>query len=243
MVTRSYRKLQLADCYTNIDVLYYYTDEAMIAMGHISSSQMTSAILGLVEETNIAMLHSGVALTLTVTAVGGISFESATDTDEALDALHDSDWIGDDRMEFEADLVQVIGVFDEDVCGRGDLYTGDDMDVFSIVMPACFENYSHVHEFGHNFGCWHNRDSIDPDDHTDYSHGHRYCEGTDPYRTVMSYPCDDPNGWVPRMNFFSNPDYVYEGKYTGTPDEDNARTIEDNMVSIANFRGPAVYEC
>lgn len=54
-------------------MLYYYTDEAMIAMGHISSSQMTSAILGLVEETNIAMLHSGVALTLTVTAVGGVS--------------------------------------------------------------------------------------------------------------------------------------------------------------------------
>ena len=48
----------------------------------------------------------------------------------------------------------------------------------------------------------------------------------------MSYPCDDPNEWVPRMNFFSNPDYVYEGKYTGTTAEDNARTVEDNMVSI-----------
>ena len=41
----------------------------------------------------------------------------------------------------------------------------------------------------------------------------------------MSYGCGSPYG-----NYFSNPDVTYLGRPTGTPTEDNARTIEDNMV-------------
>lgn len=57
------------------------------------------------------------------------------------------------------------------------------------------------------------------------------------FRTIMSYwtSC-----FVPRINYFSNPDVSYppdddNGKPTGTATEDNARTIEDNMVSIFHF--------
>lgn len=35
---------------------------------------------------------------------------------------------------------------------------------------------------------------------------------------------------VPLINYFSNPDIMYNGKPTGTVTEDNARAIEDNMV-------------
>lgn len=52
------------------------------------------------------------------------------------------------------------------------------------------------------------------------------------YRTMMSYRCPDPNGFAPRVNFFSNPDVERWDKPTGTEIEDNARTIDDNMVSL-----------
>ncbi|CAN0420339.1 unnamed protein product, partial [Laminaria digitata] len=46
---------------------------------------------------------------------------------------------------------------------------------FSLVKPTCLDNYVHTHEFGHNFGCFHNRDSTSIS--SDYSHGLRYCDG------------------------------------------------------------------
>lgn len=35
----------------------------------------------------------------------------------------------------------------------------------------------------------------------------------------------------PRVNYFSNPDVMHLNKPTGTLANDNARVIEDNMVS------------
>lgn len=45
------------------------------------------------------------------------------------------------------------------------------------------------------------------------------------YGTIMSVSCGSP-----RVNYFSNPDVIHLNKPTGTPTEDNARVIEDNMV-------------
>ena len=49
---------------------------------------------------------------------------------------------------------------------------------FSIVKPTCLDNYIHTHEYGHNFGCFHNRENSIRD--TEYSHGLRYCSGIAP---------------------------------------------------------------
>lgn len=38
------------------------------------------------------------------------------------------------------------------------------------------------------------------------------------------------NCYAPVINYFSNPDVYYDGLPTGAATEDNARTIEDNMV-------------
>lgn len=42
----------------------------------------------------------------------------------------------------------------------------------------------------------------------------------------MSYGCSD----APVINFFSNPDVLYNDRPTGTATENNARIIKDNMV-------------
>lgn len=46
------------------------------------------------------------------------------------------------------------------------------------------------------------------------------------FRSVMSYDC----GGVPVIDYFSNPDVLYDGQPTGTATENNARTIKENMV-------------
>lgn len=43
----------------------------------------------------------------------------------------------------------------------------------------------------------------------------------------MAYSCEF---FTPRVNYFSNPDISVLGRVTGTPTEDNARVIRDNMV-------------
>lgn len=48
------------------------------------------------------------------------------------------------------------------------------------------------------------------------------------FRTLLTFQC--PNS-APTINYFSNPDVTYLGTPTGTPTNDNARAIRDNMVS------------
>ena len=56
------------------------------------------------------------------------------------------------------------------------------------------------------------------------------------YTTVMAYRCDlstqpdESSAFAPPVRFFSNPDVDYLGLPTGTPTENNARTLRDNMV-------------
>lgn len=51
------------------------------------------------------------------------------------------------------------------------------------------------------------------------------------YRTIVTTACGEAH----RINHFSSPDVDYLGFLpTGSATEDNARTIEDNMVSMPN---------
>lgn len=49
---------------------------------------------------------------------------------------------------------------------------------YSLVKPTCLDNYVHTHEYGHNMGCLHNRESTLLE--TEYAHGLRYCDGLAP---------------------------------------------------------------
>lgn len=63
------------------------------------------------------------------------------------------------------------------ICPHSYTYHSDAY-AYSLVKPTCLDNYVHTHEYGHNFGCGHDRDNSNKD--TDYSHGHRYCDGGNP---------------------------------------------------------------
>lgn len=44
---------------------------------------------------------------------------------------------------------------------------------YSVSSPNCFHAFVLGHEFGHNFGCTHNREDSPSD--MEYAHGYRYC--------------------------------------------------------------------
>ena len=50
----------------------------------------------------------------------------------------------------------------------------------------------------------------------------------------MSYFCRDESGQaVPRENYFSNPDVIFNGRPTGTTEDNCARRLSETMVRVA----------
>ncbi|CAN0145382.1 unnamed protein product [Ascophyllum nodosum] len=221
---------------TTVDVMYLYTEGGKDVLGGISDAQMQTTLAAAIASANEAMTNSDIDLTLSLVYTGSLPYdEDSTSSSTVLDNVSTDDDVADLRDIYEADLVQVaanLGVS----CGRALTFSGSSSDGYSVTNPICFNYFSHTHEMGHNFGCYHNRE--DTTTQTGYAHGYRYCDTTDPYRTIMSYPCTEDTS-VPRVNWFSNPDVVLLDKASGTSDNDCALAIEESMVTVSGFR-PAV---
>merc|ERR1712180_62232 len=87
--------------------------------------------------------------------------------------------------------------------------------------------YTFGHELGHNFGCLHDARQ---GKNWKYSYGlGKHLEGTGK-RTNMAY-------WAPghgtRINWYSNPDVMYQGVPTGTENENNARVLREHRFVFA----------
>ncbi|CAB1100369.1 unnamed protein product [Ectocarpus sp. CCAP 1310/34] len=240
---------------TVIDVLIFYSPEAASAEG-ISDAQLLTRIVEGMVTLNQAITNSAIAdLEYRLVHVAELPYSQMTydpsddiDLEPELDALAADSDVTDLRDQYQGDLVQLVGYF-PGTCGRGYIFNGDAAFGFSLVDSNCFDNFSHTHEIAHNMGCYHDRENSLTQD--DYRHGYRYCEGADPYRTIMSYylngcggdptPQEDPI--VPRVNYFSNPEVTYLNKPTGTAAADNARCIEESMVAVSKFRNDGDFVC
>jgi hypothetical protein len=111
---------------------------------------------------------------------------------------------------------------------------------FSVVQYASVVGTSVVsHEFGHTFGCAHDRENAQSPGTYAYSYGYRFT-GADGlrYRDIMAYP---PGIQLP---YFSNP-AITAPEPAGVPlgieagragESDGARTIEQAALEVAGFR-------
>ncbi|CAN0372426.1 unnamed protein product [Ascophyllum nodosum] len=212
--------------------MYLYTQGGKDLLGGISDAQMQTTLATALTTSNDATTNSGIDLTLSLVYVGQLPYEeTSTSSSTVLENLSTDEDVADLRNTHNADLVQMAGNVGFS-CGIANLFSGSSVDGFSAVNPLCIDFLSHTHEMGHNLGCYHNRDNSNTQ--TDFAHGYRYCDSTDPYRTIMAAFCTDPA--IPRINWFSNPDVVALNKVTGTNDNDCARAIEENMSRVADFR-------
>jgi hypothetical protein len=182
---------------------------------------------------NLRMRAVGYGVTEAYTGDAGstVLSELRSTSDGILDAVHA------ERTATGADLVSLLTGTNPNYCGVGYLLGtataaayGFNVTVWSCALGAL----TFTHEVGHNQGCCHatgdgggcTSGGVFP-----YSVGHRFTTtGGTQFRTVMAY---SPGTRTPR---FSSPLVNFAGMPTGLPEADNARTLNETAIAMANYR-------
>lgn len=90
------------------------------------------------------------------------------------------------------------------------------------------------HELGHNSDLAHDLENTGVHGAFPYSYGYKECETAPYFRTVMSYNCDSVD--APRLNIYSSPNNLYDGRPTGTSTADNTRTLNELKTVYWDYR-------
>ena len=230
---------------SRLDVLVKWTPEAQIQAG--GETAIRAIAEASVAVSNHIYLASGIPVVMRSVGFGvteSYAGDSGTSvlsdlrgtSDGKLDAIHaERDAVG-------ADLVALLTGDNPNYCGVAYMlgYTNPAFGFSVVVWDCAIGNLSFTHEVGHNQGCCHapgdgvgcTGGGVFP-----YSVGHRFTgtSGTQ-WRTVMAY---SPGIRWPR---FSSPLVEWDGVPTGLESADNARTLVETAVSMANFRCELVAE-
>jgi hypothetical protein len=229
-----------ADASGQIDVMVVWTPAARQAVGGAASAIQSLVDLS-IANANASYAHSGVATSLRLVYSGEVSFtESPSNISSDLSRLSGAsdgyiDQVHTLRNQYAADVVTLMGngYAGAGACGVGYLMssvsTSFASKAFNVVDQSCAGGYlSYAHEVGHNQGLQH-----DPGNATSspsYSYAYGFQDPGGAFRTVMSY------GAAQRVQQFSNPAVYYSGRPTGTGSQDNARALNANAATVANFR-------
>ncbi|MCW2483704.1 zinc-dependent metalloprotease family protein, partial [Candidatus Symbiopectobacterium sp. NZEC135] len=134
------------------------------------------------------------------------------------------------RNRARADLVQLVVAYNG-VCGLGNHLDGSLHHFrywgFSTVWHRCVDNFTHVHEFGHNYGAMHDRNT-EQNRFFPWGFGFRDTAVVPGFSTVMT-SC---NG-CSRINMFSSPLLAPNGRPMGTTMEDNRRVVDQTRHNAA----------
>ncbi|MBS1213296.1 MAG: hypothetical protein H6R26_1913 [Proteobacteria bacterium] len=224
---------------TTVDLLALYTQGLENPVTRINS---------LVAIANQAYVDSQIPVSLRLVGTESSTYGDNTRNAAALNALTDSSgrlrktasW----RKEYGADLVTLVRPFiraKQKGCGiawvNGARHTRLRSKLaFSVVSegmdrrgsPYYCDDFTLVHEAGHNFGSVHDRQHASFDGRYRYSHGYRLpVSGAG---TIMSY-------FSPRLGYFSNPRILCAGEVCGNARyADNARSISQTAPVVARFR-------
>lgn len=222
-----------------LDVLMRWTPNAQAAAG--GETAIRAVAEASVAISNHVYMASGVNLRMRAVGYGiteaytndagsGVLGELRAQGDGVLDSVHA------DRDATGADLVSLLTASNPSYCGIAYLVGGGAPDYgFSVTVWSCaLGALTFTHEIGHNQGCCHapgdgggcTTGGVFP-----YSVGHRFtvASGTQ-FRTVLAYA---PGTRCPRL---SSPSVVFQGTATGLAEADNARTLNETAVAMANYR-------
>ncbi len=231
---------------SQIDVLVVYTPLAMIQLG--GSSATNAYINQSISDTNSAYANSQINQRMHLVHAAQVSYaETSYDlsyilqnhltptSDGNLDTVHSL------RNSYNADLVVLLVQKTGLTCGVGWLMDSNFINNafapygFSVVnvSSSCQSGslFTLAHETGHNMGAQHNIEDSSGQGAYSYSYGHWASDYS--FRTVMAYDC--PSG-CQRIKYFSNPNVFYNGLTTGTSGRNNARTLNNTALVVANFR-------
>ncbi|WP_457574635.1 choice-of-anchor D domain-containing protein [Desulfolithobacter sp.] len=236
----------LADETSVIDVMVLYTNG--LATSYVTTDLIQGRIQYLVDVANDSYINSNINTRLRLVYSQAVSYGDDIPTSDALDDLTSNNGVFADvetlRTRYGADQVTLLRSFVGEYCGLAWLMTGDDAAyAYAVVADGSYQgaycdDLTYVHEVGHNLGCAHDRNHAVFSGIYPYSYGYQFEAGGVGYRTIMAYDCADG---CTQINYFSNPNVLYEGVATGVPAglaeaADNAATIEQTRLVVAAYR-------
>lgn len=239
------------DALTQIDVLVLYTADARIAQG--GTAAIEAWINDRISQTNSANANSLVAQQMNLVHTVETDFTPSGSISQDLAFLRDTNDIylpeaHTLRDTYAADMVAlVIAEGNNNACGvaytmslPGSWFTNYAFSVTGLDYPgpSFCSSTTFSHELGHNHGNQHDHANSNGSGAYPYSHGYQAPDNA--FRTLMAYNCV---GGCPRINYWSNPDVLYQGQPTGIdygndPNlaADNARSMVETAPIVANFR-------
>lgn len=253
---------------TNIDLIVFYTNDAMSDLG--GKASIEAAIASAVSEINVINANSNVkhTVTLVYTALTNLTEKSNQDLSGIMSMMKDpNDGVMDEipmlRDQYYADLVALITLKGASG-GTGNVNTNPErfnpQSAYSISkLNTMLSQYTLAHEIGHNLGLRHDRYAYNgsdlPNAACDYgwgwvnpnaSAGNRNSQ----WRTIMAYnnQCSDNGLNCVRIPYFSNPDLSYNGDALGAAigtnnAANNASILNRSYCKVAEFRSPQCSDC
>jgi peptidyl-Asp metalloendopeptidase len=228
------------------DILVAYTHIVRNFYG--SAAAVEALISDAIASTNTAYLNSGVNSRVRLVGVIETTYDDqTTDFSTTLGRLRNGgdgfmDAVVTQRETVGADAVALL-VYNptNNACGIGYLMTspgaGFAANAFSVTRDDCaVGNFSFAHELGHNFGLEHDR--VNSGGVASYPYAFGYQDTTSLFRDIMAYNCPAN---CPRIQYFSNPDVMYNGRplgvlYTDPLAADNRRALNNSATYIGNWR-------
>ena len=235
-----------ADSGGTIDVMIVYSNQTAAAAGLGIGAEIQQAV----DRANLAYSNSGIATRLRLVHYQQVAYNESNDFNTDLNRLTTGndgymDEIPGLRDAYGADLVSLF-VENGQYCGIGWLGPNAGSG-FTVVNRGCAGgNLSFAHEVGHNIGARH--DPYVDSSNNPYPYGHGYAYPAGSWRTVMAYnnACAAAGTSCTRIAYFSNPLMFYgtaAQPMGSTATSDNARLINENAYTVANFRQGAGGAC
>ena len=233
------------DAPVTIRLMVVYTPAAKASVSNIDL-----AIDQALQRSNQVMANSLTGVTLQLVHKQEVNYmESSSLNNDLRNVKNSNDGIIDEvhlwRGQHQADLVSLIIAGSGSSLGEAYILNDDEYgsprDAFSVVrVTNIANNYTLVHEIGHNFGCGHHVElgggALYP-----YSHGRRNTSTLNTrYSTIMTYETGnyshEPTVIYPRIPYFSSPDIKFEGSAIGdNSKENNALTIRKTKELISRY--------
>ena len=239
-----------------IDLLIVYTPAAANSEYSIGKGGINNVISSMIALGNLCLSNSQTGITLTLVHSAQVLYPETGDIfDSLIHLTNTSDGYMDEvhalREQYNADLVQLLST---ETSAAGIAYgnlnvDGDIRFGFSVCdVRAAVDNYTSMHEIGHNMGLGHGAQQTTADEGIfPYSQGWRWqSDQTDGlgnpiyYTSIMSYGgsyYDDSFGYnYVRVPYFSNPNVYFGGGATGDAAQaDAARSLREMKHVIAFY--------
>lgn len=215
-----------------ITVLVNYTAAAAAASGDING------LIDLAQaESNQGYANSGVDAAVQVVRRSQVTYTetgvSLTDvnryagtTDGFMDYVHTQ------RNQYGAD-VGILLVNNLNDCGRATGIGSNAATAYAVVRRSCATgNFTFAHEIGHLLSARHDPAADSNNSPFPYGHGFVFT-GSPSFRTIMAVT----NIAIPRVNFWSNPNILFNGVPMGTAaTHHNARVLSSTSPTMAGFK-------